>query len=800
MKIVGAWMLAVCISLCFAIVTSCTDDPNPGLDGSRVTAQFTPVINGEKSGTRVSGNDWQVSDRVGIYMLAYNKDELPGYEANRQYYASASGEKTTLLPAAPDQTIYYPVDGSKVKFVAYYPYDASIDLTDDDPILPVSVSDQPGENVNLLACVSPGDYCIEEPNAKLVFERQMCKIVVDITREAGVTDDLSAMTALLSGMPTTGDFKIADQTFDNLDNFDDIIPYAIKTTAVSVAFEAVIIPQVASLQLENRLMELTLGSETYIHPISKSAPFENGKIYTYYLTFTGTTLIWTNTEVTEWTGEKYSWVGDQWMSVSVAEVDLNSEASSDHLIVLYTNNSDEDDLAIYTSKSATSYDPDSQPAVDWIKITSFLPKANDQGTYLIKFSVSKYEEEDGSGGSDPGSGSDPGGGIGVGDWEEGSTIGRSAAIGNPDQNDIAIIDDYATYFRYTFGEQSVTRADDDTSRTVYLHITNGVVTIVVKVRQVDVSMDGVYKQPEANCYMVHPDGLGIAIPLANRGGIALGTSYTYEVIWSDDTRSVPVSTTSSIRYIGAQRMGNDYYLILFPGSSEGNAVVAVKVNDEVKWSWHIWTTAYNPYSHLQATLPTTNVVAMDHNLGAIKAPGYTTIQPGKEQTHGLLYQWGRKDPFPKATAATMVVEAGPVSVDETILNPFTFYTSTGDWSSSPSNELWNGATGEKTIYDPCPVDWRVPASSPWTGLTNANFAWSTNGRSNSTAGWYPAAGYRDASGALTSESTQGYYWTGGANGTSAYRMYIDAINGVNGVKTSDSGVRALGHSIRCVRE
>jgi len=802
MRILGVWMLAVCISLCFAVVSSCTDDHNHNLDGNRVPAAFTPVISGEQSGTRVSGNDWQVSDRIGIYMLAYNKDELPGYEANRQYYASASGEKTTLLPAAPDQAIYYPVDGSKVKFVAYYPCHASIDVTDTDPVRPVDISDQSGEDVNLLACVSPGNYCIEEPNAKLEFEHQMSKVVVNITRATGVPDDLSDMTALFSGMPTTANYHISDQTFSDYDDIADITAHKTSGAADAVSFAAIIIPQPSSLGLEGRSMEFDLNGETYSYPISKHTPYENGKLYTYNLMFTGTAIIWTSTTVTEWLGEKFAWVGNERMSISVGELEFNSDAASDNLLVLYTENIDEDDLMIFISKSATTYDPENQPEVDWITIKSFLAKTGETGAYLIKFDVSKYQTGSGSSGGgsgESGSGGGTGsgsGGIGVGDWQNGSVIGRSVVH----TNEIAIIDDYETYFRYTFGQEVLTRADEDTDRTAYLHITNGVVTIVVKITQTDISLSGVYKQPEANCYMMHPDGLGIAIPVGNRAGVTSG-NYTYEVVWSDDANNVAVSTTSSIRYIATQSMSNEPYLVLFPGSAEGNAVVAVKQGDEIKWSWHIWTTAYNPYSHYPATLPDGTVV-MDHNLGAVRAPGYPTIQPGEEKTNGLLYQWGRKDPFPKSATEAIKIELAPVSLTTAIQHPYTFYAGSADWNDTPSNELWNSGTGEKTTYDPCPVDWRVPVHGMWNELVYTNFLWDATlkGRSHTTAGWYPAAGYRNASGTITSEGTAGCYWAAGVNGTNAYRMYIDATNNANGVQLTGSANRALGYSVRCVKQ
>ena len=81
-----------------------------------------------------------------------------------------------------------------------------------------------------------------------------------------------------------------------------------------------------------------------------------------------------------------------------------------------------------------------------------------------------------------------------------------------------------------------------------------------------------------------------------------------------------------------------------------------------------------------------------------------------------------------------------------------------DWTSPQNNDLWQDL--DKTLFDPCPSDWRVPRSgtgslSPWAAFTTVNGPYSgygpTTGRSfglsvsHNRAAWYPAAGYREAS-------------------------------------------------------
>lgn len=54
---------------------------------------------------------------------------------------------------------------------------------------------------------------------------------------------------------------------------------------------------------------------------------------------------------------------------------------------------------------------------------------------------------------------------------------------------------------------------------------------------------------------------------------------------------------------------------------------------------------------------------------------------------------------------------------------FIAITSPGDWYTNSmsllNRTLWLPNT--KTIFDPCPVGWRVPGNQPWTGLLQGGY-------------------------------------------------------------------------------
>ncbi len=195
---------------------------------------------------------------------------------------------------------------------------------------------------------------------------------------------------------------------------------------------------------------------------------------------------------------------------------------------------------------------------------------------------------------------------------------------------------------------------------------------------------------------------------------------------------------------------------------EGNAVIAVfseaDSGGDILWSWHIWVTAadldaavqtYTLYDNFAAAGPT---VLMDRNLGALKAGMWGTN--GDNLALGLLYQWGRKDPFLNiddtdiggtgalaigrlrktydAAGNALSVDNAAAEYDATNWRYFTaktipadriarypmnfgYLSTSNNWLDEARDDLWGnpfsgevGETGHKSVYDPCPPGYRVP--------------------------------------------------------------------------------------------
>lgn len=339
-----------------------------------------------------------------------------------------------------------------------------------------------------------------------------------------------------------------------------------------------------------------------------------------------------------------------------------------------------------------------------------------------------------------------------------------------------------------------------------------------------------------NCYMVAPGGrvdistenvYKIWAQQAEFGNIPIPDGdVTAELVWQDEQG---VIADGGITVVNASEREKAYLQIRT--AKEGNAVVAMKVNDEIYWSWHIWCTDYEP-NVTEGQQNFKGYIWMDRNLGA----AYNSYhEEGGVRTKGLVYQWGRKDPFlpaigwennepdqplyngrGEAVTLSREVVSEVNNFPSSVHHPLTFYASPTSslWYSSQAAQansfLWNSQSGEKTPFDPCPAGWRVPVSSnvtPWYirgGLADFLRHYDRKGlgfESDKTI-YYPCSGVRDyVSGDW--EKTYDYsavYWTGVAMLNDVICLSSEFSTGSARGGTNTLKEQASAGSVRCVKE
>ena len=278
----------------------------------------------------------------------------------------------------------------------------------------------------------------------------------------------------------------------------------------------------------------------------------------------------------------------------------------------------------------------------------------------------------------------------------------------------------------------------------------------------------------ANCYIVtEPGGYKFKAVRGNNAIDFLPEPADAKVLWetwNDDSEVTAGSVLTSASY------AEDFIIIHTPETLKpGNAVVAA-LNDagEILWSWHIWIPATDIQTSSYGGIMGTDL--MDRNLGALVATAATDSQIDV-LSYGMVYQWGRKDPFTAAgsfNSSSQATYAGEpeevatlqITLEESIKYPRLLgHINNGDWTGVPNNDYWTEL--EKTIYDPCPPGYRVPNRSGdfWAADLTAQTGWGIN----ATAGWlqlgspaavFPIAGYRDdySVGGMAKVGARTLYW------------------------------------------
>ena len=343
-----------------------------------------------------------------------------------------------------------------------------------------------------------------------------------------------------------------------------------------------------------------------------------------------------------------------------------------------------------------------------------------------------------------------------------------------------------------------------------------------------------------------------------------------KIVWSDEKDLV---TSPTIAHVG----GDGYldFEVKQADIKSGNAVVAVTKSGTVVWSWHLWfapKSALNKievtnhqgvkYNFTEETLgwkpkgevttynaPRTVKVKVEQTIANGGTKQFTVINitqnnGGKKEGIATLYQFGRKDALPgtdtfyPTNSYSFDNTTGGRSLGYAIQHPenMFIYAQTGtyyyDWCNATYYNLWsadNTTTGfndnavVKTVYDPCPVGFKMPASNAFTGFTsngqyqsgaaniNANGtadSWDkfsaayghnfyTNGSKTATI-FFPASGFRSYSGgSLVNVGDYGYYWSAVPIGTS---YGCGLIFGWSGVGPQYGNYRSDGFAARPVSE
>lgn len=239
--------------------------------------------------------------------------------ANLKYNADGSGGLT--LNTSPEQTTpYYPTSGKGVKIIAYQPYSASANITDEGYGFLVETDQRENANYyksDLLYSSKVDAYAPKADAQSLVFKHMLSKVVCTLKKGAG-SPELGGATVAIVGAKIGGTFNLSNGTF----TINDAAASDIKmnNTITLGSYIAVIPPQTFAKDAKFLKVTLSGGGDFYYKVPNgdddSDLKLETGHVYTYTITVNKTGLTVTST-ITPWDDSSGTTPGDAVMGADL---------------------------------------------------------------------------------------------------------------------------------------------------------------------------------------------------------------------------------------------------------------------------------------------------------------------------------------------------------------------------------------------------------------------------------------------------------------------------------------------------
>lgn len=316
----------------------------------------------------------------------------------------------------------------------------------------------------------------------------------------------------------------------------------------------------------------------------------------------------------------------------------------------------------------------------------------------------------------------------------------------------------------------------------------------------------------ANSYIIFTPGIYRFKATVGNTAEAITGGARAVILWESCGTSEEMAARSVVKAASYDNEGNNMCFQTPDPIKPGNALIALlDKNEKVLWSWHIWIpeTAITVSNFGYAS----GCKIMSRNLGALIDT--QAGAPADPRSFGLLYQWGRKDPFlgvdgagsttqAKFAGTAMTLHEGQMSQEETIAQPTVLASVTGkDWCTVTDLMYWGDQekSGKKTIYDPCPPGYRAPGrkrASIYTTDGSSIAGWKYDAENflfqvGNPVGTHPIAGYLKYDGTYVAGTA--IFWDTHMDADTPNISYCQLVE--NGTSKKGQMERSLGGSIRC---
>ena len=265
-----------------------------------------------------------------------------------------------------------------------------------------------------------------------------------------------------------------------------------------------------------------------------------------------------------------------------------------------------------------------------------------------------------------------------------------------------------------------------------------------------------------------------------------------KIVWDSSINNLQDYSIDNIEYDSEKER-----IIFHSKQSEGNVLIALQdQNNNIIWSWHLWLTNNNPNDNFITFSDGT--ILMDRYLGA-----------STDESVGLYYQWGRKDPFCPRKYEYFRPSGNPVTVEYCNSHPNKFVGGGYDWTEWDWNTEHTAKwTTIKSIYDPCPPGWKVMDAECLLSLSEGCFIDENSrcfiiGEPNCTPQTkFKATGLIHSAGHIDGTGSHVAMWTNRGIFYNFYvglELYLSISPNTTRFEDSYSG-RIYGQCVRCQRE
>lgn len=175
-----------------------------------------------------------------------------------------------------------------------------------------------------------------------------------------------------------------------------------------------------------------------------------------------------------------------------------------------------------------------------------------------------------------------------------------------------------------------------------------------------------------------------------------------------------------------------FRVLTVPTTGANGIISVLDATNTIMWSWHIWV-----WEDDLTPVELTNHYGVEYNILPYNL-GSKWDDSSKTYIKNWFWQWGRPNPMlcpanynsnsdhPSYGKHAFKIREQAQTFEESIMNPTTFYVGEDNWFKGNYYNLWDAqctSTGAKdvetvkTIYDPCPVGYKVPNGNVFTGFT-----------------------------------------------------------------------------------